>query len=141
MFPCLRRVFLLSFHLLALQPTFSAAYSWVLNAPPIQCSNLSINITGSDGVPPYRVLVVPTGPTTLPHNTEVRSVIDHPFDGNSTTTSFAINYPENTEFVAVVSWRLCYFFPSSASGLDSSTPARLSLPCSILTLTGLLLLG
>ena len=62
---------------------------------------------GSDGVPPYRILVVPSGPS--PFSTEVRSVIDHPFDGNSTTASFAINYPVNSQFVAVVS-RFCLLF-------------------------------
>ena len=106
--PYFRRVSLLLCHVLLLQPTLSAAYSWVLNALATQCSNLSISITGSDGVPPYRVLVVPFGPTPLPSNTEVRSVIDHPFDGNATTASFAINYPANSQFVAVVS--LLFFF-------------------------------
>ena len=82
-------------------PTFSAGYSWVFNAPPQQCSNLSISITGS-GVPPYRVLIIPFGPTPLPNDTEVRHIVDHSF-GNSTSTSFAINYPESSQFVAVVS--------------------------------------
>lgn len=83
-------------------PTFSAAYSWVFNASPQQCSNLSISITGS-GTPPYRVLIIPFGPTPLPNDTEVRRIVDHSFEGDSTSTSFAINYPENSQFVAVVS--------------------------------------
>ncbi|KAF8336218.1 hypothetical protein F5887DRAFT_577813 [Amanita rubescens] len=101
--PSLGRVSFLFFHILLLQPTFSAAYSWVLTAPATQCSNLSISITGSDGVPPYRVLVIPSGPTPLPNDAEVRPIIDYAFDGNSTTASFAINYPANSQFVAVVS--------------------------------------
>ena len=104
MFPCLGRVSLL---ILLLQLTFSAAYSWVLTAPATQCSNLSISITGSDGVPPYRVLVVPSGPTPLPNNAEVRPITDYAFDGDSTTASFAINYPANSQFVAIVSCRFC----------------------------------
>ncbi|KAF8336219.1 hypothetical protein F5887DRAFT_1063270 [Amanita rubescens] len=103
MFLSLRCALLLPFHLLALQPSFSAAYSWILNAPATQCSNLSITITGSDGTPPYSVLVVPFGPTPLPNSAEVRTVIVQPFDGDSTTTSFAINYPADSQFVAVVS--------------------------------------
>src|SRR6266550_1625651 len=110
MFLCSRRAFLLSFYLLALQPSFSAAYSWVLNAPATQCSNLSITITGSDGTPPYSVLVAPFGPTPFPNSTEVRSVIVQPFDGSSTTISFAINYPADSQFVAVVSCQV-YLLP------------------------------
>ena len=101
MFPCLGRLALLFFHVLLLQPTFSAAYSWVLTAPATQCSNLSISIIGSDGVPPYSVLVVPFGPSPL--SVDVRSVIDYTFSGESTTASFAINYPADSQFVAVVS--------------------------------------
>ena len=109
---CSRRAFLLSFHLLALQPSFSAAYSWILNDPPAtQCSNISITITGSDGTPPYSVLVAPFGATPLPKGTEVRSVIVQPFDGDSTTTSFAINYPADSQFVVVVSRRVYLLSP------------------------------
>ena len=116
MFPCLGRLSLLFFHVLLLQPTFSAAYSWILNdAPATQCSNISITITGSDGTPPYSVLVVPFGPTPLPNDTEVRIIIVQPFDGDSTTTSFAINYPADSQFVVVVSWRV--YLSLSMSGL------------------------
>lgn len=93
-------------------PTFSAAYSWVFNASPKQCSNLTISITGN-GVPPYRVLIIPFGATPLPNDTEVRRIVDHSFEGNSTSTSFAINYPENSQFVAVVSSFLFPIHPSS----------------------------
>ena len=92
------------------QLTFSAAYSWHLNSTPKQCSNLSISVTGSDGVPPYHVLVVPVGPPKT--KAEVRGVIDKSFNENS--FSFAINYPAGTQFVAVVSWdtttTYSYFF-------------------------------
>ncbi|KAK2459886.1 hypothetical protein APHAL10511_008086 [Amanita phalloides] len=95
----LRRTALISFYVLAFQIVSSAAFSWVLDAPPQQCSNLSITITGSDGVPPYRILIIPTGPK--PSNTEVPSIIDQPFDGPS--LNIALNYVANYEFVAVVS--------------------------------------
>lgn len=96
-------LFLQSFLLaLALSPSFSIAYSWHFSTPPTQCSNLSIAVTGSDGIPPYRVLIVPFGPSALSSNIEVRSVIDQPFDGSSTTVEFPINYPGNSHFIAVV---------------------------------------
>lgn len=93
------RCFLLA---LAFCPSFSTGYSWHLNTPPTQCSNLSITVTGSDGVPPYRVLIVPFGPSPLSSNIEIRSIIDQPFDGNSTTVEFPVNYPAHSYFIAVV---------------------------------------
>ena len=103
-----KSLFLHSFSLaLAFCPLFSTAYSWHFNTPPTQCSNLSITVTGSDGVPPYRVLIVPFGPSPLSSNIEVRSIIDQPFDGNSTTVDFPVNYPAHSQFIAVVHfWRL-----------------------------------
>ena len=102
MSPLLRFVPLVLLQFISL-PTFSAAYSWVFDSTPKQCSNVSIAIKGSDGQPPYRILIIPFGPTPLPNNTEVRRIIDHPFEGNSDTTSLAIDYPANSQFVAVVS--------------------------------------
>ena len=86
-----------------LQFTFCSAYSWKLNAAPKQCSNLSISITGSDGLPPYNVLVVPFGPTPFQNKIDVRGVIYQSFDGSSKSVSVAFDYPANTQFVAVVS--------------------------------------
>ncbi|KAF8343579.1 hypothetical protein F5887DRAFT_972247 [Amanita rubescens] len=99
-----KSLFLHSF-LLALTfcPSFSTAYSWHFNAPPTQCSNLSITVTGSDGVPPYRVLIVPFGPSPLSSNIDIRSTIDQPFDGDLTTVNFPVNYPAHSHFIAVVS--------------------------------------
>ncbi|KAF8624384.1 hypothetical protein AX15_005903 [Amanita polypyramis BW_CC] len=86
---------------LVLHPIFAAGYSWELNAPPKQCSNLSITITGSDGIPPYRILIVPFGAS--PTSVEVRSVLDLPLESSTTAFSFPINYPANSSFLAVVS--------------------------------------
>jgi len=58
---------------------------------------------GSGGVPPYRLLVLPSGPTPLSSGVEVRKILDVPFPDSSTTLSFQLNYPANSQFVAVVS--------------------------------------
>ncbi|KIL62410.1 hypothetical protein M378DRAFT_165776 [Amanita muscaria Koide BX008] len=79
----------------------SVAYSWQLNAAPVQCTDISITITGTDGQPPYSVLVVPFGPP--PFGADVRGVIQKNFDGNSNSVNVPIKYPANTQFVAVVS--------------------------------------
>jgi len=93
------------------QFTFTAAYSWQLDAAPKQCSNISISVTGSGGLPPYDLLVVPFGPTPFENKIEVRGVIDKSFSGKS--ISFAINYPAGTQFVAVVSWDTIDTTPTS----------------------------
>lgn len=84
-------------------PALSAAYSWNFKANPQQCSNLTISISGSDGKPPYRVLIIPFGPSPLPNNVEARTILDMPFEGNSNTISFQLKYPANSQLVAVVS--------------------------------------
>ncbi|KAM6490677.1 hypothetical protein JOM56_014020 [Amanita muscaria] len=88
---------------LILLPTLSNAYSWQLNTAPSQCSNVSISIVGGGGRPPYRVSVIPFGPSPLPNSIEVRKFIDLSFDGNSTLIEFPLNYPARSQFVVVVS--------------------------------------
>ncbi|KAF8806086.1 hypothetical protein BYT27DRAFT_7191388 [Phlegmacium glaucopus] len=83
--------------------TLSAAYSWNFDSPPQQCSNLTVSLTGSGGKPPYRIMVLPYGPTTLKNNLEVRRILDVPFPDGSTTVSFQLKYPANSQLVAVVS--------------------------------------
>ncbi|KIK00832.1 hypothetical protein K443DRAFT_7405 [Laccaria amethystina LaAM-08-1] len=53
-------------------PTLSAAYSWDLKANPQQCSNLTISISGSNGKPPYRVLI-----THIRHNHATMTTVDN----------------------------------------------------------------
>ncbi|EIW78366.1 hypothetical protein CONPUDRAFT_167389 [Coniophora puteana RWD-64-598 SS2] len=81
----------------------SNAYSFVFNDQPKQCQNLSLSITGNGGQPPYRVVIIPFGPSPLPNNVEVRTIQDRAFDGDSTSISFQLAYPQNSQFVAVVS--------------------------------------
>jgi hypothetical protein len=92
-------------------PTLSAAYSWNFKANPEQCSNLTISISGSDGKPPYRVLIIPFGPSPLANNVEARKILDVPFEGNSNTISFQLKYPANSQLVAVVSFILISIHP------------------------------
>jgi hypothetical protein len=92
---------------LLLFPLLANAYTWQFTSQPRQCQNLSLAVQGS-GQPPYSLLIIPTGPTPLPNNTEVRLIQNIPFPGSSTTLSFKLDYPENSSFVAVVS---SYFTP------------------------------
>jgi len=96
---------MLAIHLLtlslALHLQTSFGFSFTINNTPQQCSNLSISIVGS-GQPPYTAVIVPFGQTTLPNNIDVRNVIVAPFI-YSTSTSFPLTYPENSQFVVVVS--------------------------------------
>jgi hypothetical protein len=82
--------------------SLSAAYSWNFATPPRQCSNVTISLVGS-GIPPYRVLVMPFGPSPLINGVEVRTVLEVAFPGDSTTVSFPLKYPANSQLVAVVS--------------------------------------
>ncbi|KAI0000168.1 hypothetical protein BJV74DRAFT_146232 [Russula compacta] len=87
---------------LSLFPLLASAYTWQFNSQPRQCQNVSLSVMGS-GQPPYSLLIIPYGPTPLPNNTEVRTIENIPFPGNSNTLTFELNYPENSSFVAVVS--------------------------------------
>ncbi|EKM58123.1 uncharacterized protein PHACADRAFT_139783 [Phanerochaete carnosa HHB-10118-sp] len=85
---------------LLLLPTLSSAYSFNFGSTPEECEGLTISLTGS-GNPPYSVLIIPFGPSPLPNNTEVRTIFQQSFSG--TSTSFQLKYPQNSQFVAVVS--------------------------------------
>ncbi|KAI0052110.1 hypothetical protein FA95DRAFT_1553783 [Auriscalpium vulgare] len=87
---------------LVLLPSLSNAFSWQFNNAPRQCSNVSISITGA-GQPPYSLLLIPSGPSPLANNVEVRKIQNIPFSGSSTTLNFDLAYPANSSFVAVVS--------------------------------------
>jgi hypothetical protein len=80
-----------------------AAYSFTFTSVPTQCKELSLAIQGQ-GSPPYEVLIIPVGPSTAPNNVEVRRVVDQTFPNNGTTVSFPLNFPTNSQFVAVVSF-------------------------------------
>lgn len=78
-----------------------SGFSFNINNTPQQCQNLSISITGSGGQAPYSALIVPFGASPLANNTEVRKIVSKAFDG--TSLSFQLTYPENSQFVVVVS--------------------------------------
>ncbi|KAI0792354.1 hypothetical protein C8Q75DRAFT_706106, partial [Abortiporus biennis] len=90
----------LSFLLL---PSLSLAYSFEFTSIPRQCGNLSISLNGTGGVPPYRVLIIPVGPSPLPNNVEARRITQQNFTGSDTTVTFQLKFPTNSQFVAVVS--------------------------------------
>lgn len=87
---------------LALSASLVSGYSFTFTSQPQQCANLSLQISGS-GEPPYSVLIIPYGPTPLPNNVEVRTIISQQFPGDASSLSFRLNYPANSQFVAVVS--------------------------------------
>ena len=95
MMPC-------SLPIVLLFPLLVNAYTWQFTSPVRQCGNVTLSIQGSGGQPPYSLLILPTGPSPLPNKVEVRSIMNIPFPGTSTTLSFNLNYPENSSFVAVV---------------------------------------
>ncbi|KAJ3555239.1 hypothetical protein NM688_g2686 [Phlebia brevispora] len=93
---------MLSFYLpLLLLPSLASAFSFNFTSTPRQCQTLNISISGS-GQPPYSVLIIPFGASPLPNNTEVRKIFQQNFTGNATSQSFQLNYPANSQFVAVV---------------------------------------
>jgi len=103
-------------------PLLANAYTWQFTSQPSQCQNVSIAVEGS-GQPPYSLLIIPSGPTPLANNVEVRKIQNIPFPGNSNTLSFMLSFPENSSFVAVVSrrWahflsRFCSYRPPSFTG-------------------------
>jgi len=82
-------------------PVLSAAYTWSFEQPPQQCGNVSIAVTGG-GTPPYRVLIIPYGPTPLDNGIEVRRILDIPFPSGQTKVNFKLNWPAHSQLVAVV---------------------------------------
>ena len=92
--------------------TLSAAYTWKFASPPQQCSNLTVSLWGSGGVPPFRLLVLPNGPTPLSSGVEVRKIVDVPFPDGARSVSFKLRYPAFSQLVAVVSISLCFYFSS-----------------------------
>jgi hypothetical protein len=82
-------------------------FSFIFNSTPQQCQNLSLSISGS-GLPPYNILIIPSGPSPLPNNVEARRIVNHSFQGDSSSFSFQLKYPAYSQFVAVV--RLNLFF-------------------------------
>lgn len=87
---------------LVLLPSLSFAYSFTFSSVPKQCADLSLSISGS-GSPPYSLLIIPFGPTPLPNNIEARKITQQNFTGTSSSLTFQLKFPANSQFVAVVS--------------------------------------
>jgi hypothetical protein len=85
---------------LALAATLAAGYSWEFAAVPAQCGTLALNITGSDGKPPYTALVIPYGESPF-QNVDVRPLFEAKFN-DSSHLSVPFAYPANSQFVIVV---------------------------------------
>lgn len=96
---------------LVLLASLVSGYSFTFTSEPQQCANLSLQISGS-GEPPYSVLIIPYGPTPLPKNVEVRTIVYQQFSGDETSYSFQLKFPATSQFVAVVSH---HSHPSPAS--------------------------
>ncbi|EIW55324.1 uncharacterized protein TRAVEDRAFT_130820 [Trametes versicolor FP-101664 SS1] len=80
----------------------AAAYSFNIKNTPRQCEDLELDITGT-GSPPYSALIIPTGPTPLANLVEARKITNVAFNGTNTTATFQLKFPENSQFVVVVS--------------------------------------
>ena len=78
------------------------SYTWSFEETASQCGQTTVAIAGGGGTPPFRLLVVPFGPSLLPNGVEPRSVLDIPFTGNQSNVQFQLTYPEGSHFVAVV---------------------------------------
>jgi hypothetical protein len=115
-------------------PIYTTAYTWQFTSPPRQCQNVSIAVQGS-GQPPYSLLLIPSGPTPLPNNTEVRTIQNIPFSGSSTSLSFELNYPENSSFVAVVCLYFVLILPSRV--VITCRTTRRSVTAVVLAVAGL----
>ncbi|KJA14564.1 hypothetical protein HYPSUDRAFT_430911 [Hypholoma sublateritium FD-334 SS-4] len=94
-------------HLLIISLILRGAYSytWSFEETPSQCGQLTVAIAGNDGTPPFRLLVVPFGPSLLPNGVEPRSVLDIPFSDNQ---SFASGGTSATIMVANSSDSSCF---------------------------------
>ncbi|KAF7767950.1 hypothetical protein Agabi119p4_7193 [Agaricus bisporus var. burnettii] len=78
------------------------AYSWNLRSDAKQCRNATIVLNGSGGKPPYKLLMIPYGATPL--KVEARRIVEQVFaTGDQTSGEIMVNYPADSQFVAVVS--------------------------------------
>lgn len=87
------------------------AYSWNFRSNPQQCQNATIVLSGNGGTPPFSVLMIPFGASPLPNNIEARRITEQVFvRGNQRSGDVQVNYPANSQFVAVVSFSSVLIF-------------------------------
>lgn len=85
----------------------AAAFSFDFTSPPRQFQDLSFNISGS-GNPPYHATIIPIGAKPSGFTNDARQIYDLPFN-DSSSLSFQLRYPEDSQFIVVVcnAWFLC----------------------------------
>ncbi|KAJ7512685.1 hypothetical protein B0H11DRAFT_2151564 [Mycena galericulata] len=105
-------------------PVLVSAYTWSFTSAPTQCGNVSISVSG--GTPPYQVLIIPYGISPLPNNIEARKIQDEPFPGLSSSISFKLNYPQFSQFVAVLSDSTGFASGGTSAGVEVETSSDAS---------------
>lgn len=90
-------LFLFTILTLSWAPSFvsAASFSFALSTP-IQCSNMTVSVSG--GVPPYQLLIIPVGE----QNPEYRRIVNLNLTGGSTSMSFKLAYNTGSQFVALM---------------------------------------
>lgn len=88
----------LALALLSVNVELSQAFSFSFSQKPTQCSTNDVTVDG--GTPPYRLVLVPTGP--LSDGPEIRTIVDEEFS-SSTFTLPPLNFPGRSNFTAVMS--------------------------------------
>jgi hypothetical protein len=97
----------------------ASAYTWNFTSTPKQCETLSLQVSGEGGKPPYHALLQTFGPSPLPNNIEARKIMNLPFN-DSTSLSFQLRYPQNSQFVVVVRPFYLGVLPFSLNSLSRS---------------------
>jgi hypothetical protein len=84
------------------------AWSFSFTNKPTQCGTNTITVDG--GTPPYRLVMVPSGPLNGP---EIRTIVDEEFDSSPHTLP-PLNFPGGSNFTAVVSDSTGKYFLSNS---------------------------
>lgn len=72
-------------------------FSFSFSTKPTQCGSTTVTVDG--GTPPYRLVMVPSGP--LVNRPEIRTIVDQQFSSTSFTLS-PLAFPGGSNFTAVM---------------------------------------
>ena len=72
------------------------AFSFSFSTKPTQCGSTTVTVDG--GTPPYRMVMVPSGPLNGP---EIRTIVDQQFSSTSFTLP-PLAFPGGSNFTAVM---------------------------------------